>query len=269
MALMIGNPTNIYLMTGSGVSFVGYAAKMLLPTVLAGAVSFILLRLIFAKKLKAPLASETQEAHVEDKTLTALGVAFLGVCIALMVVSSYIDLPMWVISLSCCVALFVCASAVLLFRKKGLSRISDTFKHAPYEIIPFVISMFVLVLALGKVGLTQKISEMLSSADTVFGYGLASFFGANVINNIPMSVLFSSVTESLVGTERLASLYSSVAGSNIGAFLTPVGALAGIMWMSMLKKHGERLSFAGFVGYGVMIALPTMLATLLGLKLVI
>lgn len=269
MALMIGNPTNIYLMTGSGVSFIEYTAAMLLPTVLAGVVSFLLLCLIFAKKLKAPLVSEAQTAHIEDKTLTVLGVAFLGVCIALMVVSSYIDLPMWVISLFCCVSLFASASAVLLFRKKGLSRIADTFRHAPYEIIPFVISMFVLVLALGKVGLTQKISEMLSGADTIFGYGLSSFFGANVINNIPMSVLFSSVTESLVGTKRLAALYSSVAGSNIGAFLTPVGALAGIMWMSMLKKQGERLSFARFVGYGLEIALPTMLAVMLGLRLVL
>ena len=269
MALIIGNPTNIYLMTGVGVSFIDYTLTMLLPTVLAGLTSFVILRVIFAKKLKKPFEASGEEVKIEDKTLTVLGVGYLAVCIALMVVSSYISLPMWVISFGCFISLFVCASAVLLFRKQGLGKIGETFRHAPYEIIPFVLSMFVLVLALGKVGVTEKISELLSGVDTVVGYGFASFFGANLINNIPMSVLFSSVTETLLGAERIAALYASVAGSNLGAFLTPVGALAGIMWTAMLKKQGEKLSFARFIGYGTEVALPAMLATIIGLEIVL
>ncbi len=269
MVLIIGNPTNIYLMTGAGVSFIDYTLTMLLPTVCAGIVSFVILRLIFANKLKKPFESSCENIKIEDKTLTVLGVAHLAVCIALMVISSYISLPMWMISFGCFVSLFVCALLVLLFRKQGLGKIGDTFKHAPYEIIPFVLSMFVLVLALDKVGVTGKISELLSGVDTILGYGIASFFGANLINNIPMSVLFSSVTETLAGTERLAALYASAAGSNLGAFLTPVGALAGIMWTAMLKKQGEKLSFARFIGYGTEVALPAMLATIIGLEVVL
>ena len=269
MALIIGNPTNIYLMTGSGVSFVGYTMTMLLPTALAGLVSFVILRFLFAKKLKAPLAPQERYVNVEDRTLTLLGTGFLGICILLMVISSYIALPMWIVALSCCTGLFISAGTVLLFRKKGLSKLTETFRHAPYEVVPFVISMFVLVLSLDKAGVTLKISEALTGCDTVLGYGIASFLGANVINNIPMSVLFSSVIGSLSGAERIAALYASVAGSNLGAFLTPVGALAGIMWMSMLKKQGERLSFARFVGYGAEIAFPTMLATIAGLEAVL
>ncbi len=269
MALIIGNPTNIYLMTGTGVSFIGYTLTMLLPTVLAGVVSFIVLRLLFAKKLAQPFAAECESVKIEDKTLTFVALAHLSVCILLMVVSSYISLPMWIISLACCISLFVFASVILLFRRKGLSKIGDTFRHAPYEIIPFVISMFVLVLALSKVGVTEKLSALLSGTDTIIGYGIASFLGANLINNIPMSVLFSSVTEALSGTERLAALYASVAGSNLGAFFTPVGALAGIMWTAMLKKQGETLSFARFIRYGADVALPAMAAALAGLEVVL
>ena len=269
MALIIGNPTNIYLMTGTGVSFIDYTLTMIIPTVLAGIVSFTVLRLLFAKKLRKDFEASAEKVKIEDKALTALGVAHLAICIALMVVSSYISLPMWIISFGCFVSLFVCASLVLLFRKEGLHKIGETFRHAPYEIIPFVLSMFVLVLSLEKVGVTGKIAEILSSGDTIFGYGLASFFGANLINNIPMSVLFSSVTETLALPQRLAALYASVAGSNLGAFLTPVGALAGIMWTAMLKKHGERLSFARFICYGLIIALPAMIAEIIGLELVL
>ncbi|MBQ2251605.1 MAG: hypothetical protein II329_01420 [Clostridia bacterium] len=268
MALIIGNPTNIYLMTGTGVSFIDYTLTMIIPTALAGIVSFIILRLLFAKKLKKGFEASSQKVKIEDKTLTAVGVMHLAICIVLMVISSYISLPMWIISFGCFVSLFVCASVILLFRKEGLHKIGETFKHAPYEIIPFVLSMFVLVLALEKVGVTGKIAEILSKGDTIFGYGLASFFGANLINNIPMSVLFSSVTETLALPQRLYALYASVAGSNLGAFLTPVGALAGIMWTAMLKKHGEKLSFARFICYGLIIALPSMIAAIIGLKLV-
>ena len=84
-----------------------------------------------------------------------------------------------------------------------------------------------------------------------------------------MSVLFSSLSETLVGTEKLAALYASVVGSNLGAFFTPVGALAGIMWTAMLKRQGEKLSFAGFIKYGADVSVPTMAAAIAGLELIL
>jgi hypothetical protein len=39
MALIIGNPTNIYLVTATGGDFVSYAKVMLIPTLVAGVVS--------------------------------------------------------------------------------------------------------------------------------------------------------------------------------------------------------------------------------------
>ena len=36
-------------------------------------------------------------------------------------------------------------------------------------------------------------------------------------------------------------------GSNLGALLTPVGALAGIMWTGMLKKQGHRFGYLDFL----------------------
>ncbi|MBQ1684750.1 MAG: arsenical efflux pump membrane protein ArsB, partial [Clostridia bacterium] len=52
---------------------------------------------------------------------------------------------------------------------------------------------------------------------------------------------------------------------NIGAFLTPIGAIAGIMWMSVLKLHRVKLSFFDFVRYGILISVPSICAALFGL----
>jgi arsenical pump membrane protein len=42
-------------------------------------------------------------------------------------------------------------------------------------------------------------------------------------------------------------------GSNLGAILTLIGALAGIMWISILKDKGYHLTFATFAKWGFII----------------
>lgn len=84
-----------------------------------------------------------------------------------------------------------------------------------------------------------------------------------------MSVLFSSIISNLPRSVATGALYATVIGSNLGACLTPVGALAGIMWSNILKKHGLEFSYVSFVKVGVIVALPTLLAALLGLWLVL
>ena len=59
------------------------------------------------------------------------------------------------------------------------------------------------------------------------------------------------------GIEYYRAIYASIVGSNIGAFLTPIGALAGIMFTGLLKDHEVKLSFKDFFKYGIIIALPT------------
>lgn len=267
MILIIGNPTNIYLGTGAGLSFFGYAKVMALPTLLAGLGSLGMLLLLFGKKLRQPLASAAPSVHHLDRALVALGVAHLVLCILFLVLSSYIDLPMWLIALVACLSLFFCATVYLLLRRRSLVTVAESLKRAPLEMAPFVLSMFVLVLALEKYGVTGRIAALLESLSPVWGYGATSFLAANLMNNIPMSVLFSGITGTLA--EPVAALYASIIGSNLGAFFTPIGALAGIMWMQLLQAHGLKLSFGRFTRYGAAIAVPSLGLALLGLEIML
>jgi arsenical pump membrane protein len=52
MALIIGNPTNIYLAAGNSIDFAAYISVMWLPTLLAGVTSFTVLWLLFYRKLQ-------------------------------------------------------------------------------------------------------------------------------------------------------------------------------------------------------------------------
>jgi arsenical pump membrane protein len=270
MALIIGNPTNIYLMTGTGVSFLAYTARMILPTALAGLVSLGVLYLLFFKKLRAPLDPENTPAPTVDLPTEVVGLAHLGGCIILLSVSSFINLPMWLITCAFFVSLLLCTMAISFFRRRGIFLIARCIIRAPWDLAPFVISMFILVLALDQYGITSVLGGFLSTPETVGGtvasFGVSSFFAANIVNNIPMSVLYSSVVGSMeAGTLTTAALFSAVIGSNLGAFFTPTGALAGIMWTGQLHDHGVPFSFIRFVKYGATVAVPAMAAALLGL----
>ena len=88
------------------------------------------------------------------------------------------------------------------------------------------------------------------------------------MNNIPMSVLFSSIVD-VNSLNGLKALYSVIIGSNIGAFLTPVGALAGIMFTNLTSKYEVNYSFASFIKYGLIISIPTLSISLLVLSFIL
>ncbi len=263
MALVIGNPTNIYLASSAGIDFGGYIKVMALPTLFAGICSFGVLCLIFRKKLSMPMNAEQKEKTEYNIPLIIIGGTHLGVCILFMAFSSVINVSMWLVSAICFLSQYICSFVYCSFRKK-LMYIGESLRRAPIVTVPFVISMFTLVLALVNTGATSEISRFLTAGESIIKCGVSSFLCSNFINNIPMSVLFSA----LVG-ENIGAVYASVIGSNLGAFLTPVGALAGIMWTGMLKNHGVKLSFARFSLYGIAISIPALLAALAGLCIIL
>jgi arsenical pump membrane protein len=269
LMLIIGNPTNIYLATSYNINFVDYAAVMILPTIGAGIAAFLALWLIFRKQLKVKIDPDIQDVKIEDKVTLVIGIVHLALCTVLLAVSSYIDMDMWRISLIFAVSLFVCVTIANLVRHKKLKILWDCTERAPWQLIPFVISMFIVILALSKYGVTAKVASFFGEGNTVFKYGLSSFLSANIINNIPMSVLYSSIMETLQGLTLKRAVYATIIGSNIGAFLSPIGALAGIMWTSILKKHDIKYGFLDFTKYGILISIPTILVSLLILNIVI
>ena len=269
MALQIGNPTNIYLSGTAGVRFLDYLAIMALPTLLAGAVSLGAMLLLFHRSLKAPIDPQEGGITEPDRPLMRLGLAHLGVCIALMVVSSYIGLPMWIVSFVCFVSLYCLAVLWLKRAHRELLPVKLSLRRTPVDIIPFILSMFVVVLSLEQSGWTGKLAGLLEGEGLLWRYGAASFLACNVVNNIPMSVLFSSVIGFVRETGRTQALYATVIGSNLGAFLTPIGALAGIMWMGMLRNQGVRFGFGRFVRCCGPASVAAMAAALLGLAIVL
>ena len=266
MLLSIGNPTNIYLAGSENVDFVYYLSKMWLPTFLAGLTTLGVILLLFRKDLGKPVEKvELNDTPLKNKSLVIINLIILAATTILLVLSNYIAFEMWLICLSSMILL----SFVLLgysIRLKDGSYLTEPYKRLPYNLIPFILSMFMLVLSLKENGVMALLENSLGAlsinplAET-FSYAISSTLFDNIINNIPMSVLYSSILE---GKSELA-IFSTIIGSNIGAYLTPIGALAGIMWMSILKKYNVDFNFVSFMKYGLILVPIALVSSVFGL----
>ena len=261
LMLIIGNPTNIYLSTSANIGFFDYFKVMALPTLCAGLIEYAILLLVFFRKLKTPLQIVDEEVHIENKVALFVGLGHLLTCLVFLIISSYIHVEMWLISLICASSLLIFTLVMCLVTKKNWTYLTGSLKKLPYPLIPFFLSMFVVVVAINYQGISEKLAELLSHTNAIWTYGFSSFFVSNLINNIPMSILYSNMCNNNM------AVYASIVGSNIGAFLTPTGALAGIMFTNLVNEHQTKFSFLDFIKYGAVISLPIIAVALLTLTL--
>lgn len=285
--LYVGNPTNLLVAGAFQLDFLGYAAWMALPTLAAGAVNAGLLYRLFRRQLAQPLPAEapaalSPAAALTDRPGALLGTLLLAGCIAGLAVAPRLDIPMWSVAVSAAGALL----AILVLRRsrarllrldlirEGGAGVRDTLGRMPWTIVPFVLSMFISVEALRRLGLMAEAGRWMASAAAgspavcVFLYGCGSALAANVLNNIPMTLAFTSMlTELGGGTLERAGALATAMGSNLGANLTPFGALAGLLWLGLLREKEVPMTFGRFLRYGLCITPASLLAGLAVLAL--
>ena len=275
MTLIVGNPTNVYLAGSFGITFAEYFSVMFLPALFGGLTGLGVIILLFRKELFSTakdfsrrLMITSPEHHAKIvKAPMLVAVFHLVACIILLAVSDIIGMEMWIICLGLALSLTLFDLIYDAIVIKSVKPIWRSIKKEPYELIPFVLSMFVIVLALKQSGFTDTLNELLITCEKSDGVttGLLSALSANLLNNIPMSVLF----EKIINSTSYPAIFGAIIGSNVGAFITPVGALAGIMWSKILGDYKVKLPFLKFMAYGSAVAIPTLLASLLGLMIVI
>lgn len=260
LMFIIGNPTNIYLATYYNISFFTYFKVMVVPTLALSITEFLVVFLIFRKDLKIEMTESVEELPKCNKHLIIVGLIHLILCTLLLVLSSYIQFEMYYICFAFAISLtlYVFVYDVVHHEHHEVK----VYKKAPWSLVPFVLSMFIIVMALKEKGVLDSLVKVFDNMSTTkvgqtYIYGITSFLSCSLINNIPMSVAFASILEN--STTPISTLYATIIGSNVGALLTPVGALAGIMWLSSLKQHQINFTFMTFIKYGVIISIPILL----------
>ena len=156
-------------------------------------------------------------------------------------------------------------------------RTKQILEKMPWKIIPFVLGMFILVEALNIAGWISVFARFFGSVvgDNIFVaalfVGVTSALACNVMNNQPMTILFVQIilnsNYSSNPTIISVSLFAVALGSNFGANLTLIGALAGILWSEILSYNNQKVSYFLFAFYGFRIMPLVIFIALLTLAL--
>jgi arsenical pump membrane protein len=130
--------------------------------------------------------------------------------------------------------------------------------------------------SLASTGWTELLGSQLSKVSwspitSIFGVCFLSSIAAGFMNNYPMSLFFvrafQSSTFTATHTAKLGSTLALIAGSNLGANFTLIGALAGLMWAKILSDKGHPISFKEFSKYGFLIMPIVIIVTCIVLSI--
>jgi arsenical pump membrane protein len=156
---------------------------------------------------------------------------------------------------------------------------SKALRRIPWSICPFIFSMFILVQALIHTSWVTKLSEAFAYtistssnpvAVSVFGIGSISALACCLLNNQPMSILFSSILSDVAFMDGIALVKDSasvvkacyfalIVGSNLGGNLMIHAALAGFMWKEILDREGIKIGGWLFMWYALLSVMPSLM----------
>lgn len=149
--------------------------------------------------------------------------------------------------------------------------------HAPWDVVVFALSMYLVVYGLRGAGFTAGYGALVADAarhGTLSGVLAAGGSVAALsafMNNLP-AVLFA-----LLGVQgatlsphvRQGLAYALIVGADIGLKLTPIGTLATVLWLYLLGRRGVKVSWGEYFRAGLILTPPVLLAALLALAVIL
>ena len=146
----------------------------------------------------------------------------------------------------------------------------DMLKKTPWYILVFAFSMYVIIYGLHNIGLTNllidymrpMVSGSLLHASVMMGALLTVL--SNIFNNHP-ALMVGTLTLMNMDLSPLAlkvSYLANVIGSDMGSLLLPMGTLATLMWMHIVRKGKVMITWWEYVKITFVVIPPATLFTL-------
>lgn len=207
---------------------------------------------------------ETMAQARRSRLMVSMLLFVLIVRISLFV-ASYLHFPVSITA--------VIGSLCLLAWRWYYLRISpaDMLKKTPWCILIFAFSMYVIIYGLHNIGLTAWIIQWLQPIvsgtlmQASVALGLLVSVMSNIFNNHP-ALMVGTLTLTNMGLDPLTlkiSYLASVIGSDMGSLLLPIGTLATLMWMHMIKKEKVKLTWGDYLKVTSIVIPVTVIFTLI------
>jgi arsenical pump membrane protein len=261
--LFISNPMNMIVAGYAGIGFNAYAAIMV-PISLAGALAtWLILRWRFRHALSTARADARPVAIPAPRRAERPALLLLAAVFIAYPVAAALHVQIWTVTLAGALGSFAVARGLEVAPAKKL------VGHVSFDIIVFLWGVFVVVAGLRNAGLTAHLSALFrlvpdGSAAQIGLVGSTAALGSALVDNHPMSML-NMLALGSNGQSR--ALLAALVGGDIGPRLLPIGSLAGLLWMDLVRRANVTITVGRFVRLGALVLVPTLALSLAMLAL--
>jgi Na+/H+ antiporter NhaD/arsenite permease-like protein len=259
-ATLVGDPPNMIIASRAGLTFNDFLIHTA-PLVIIMLVVFIaLLPRLFpgafavdAARVADVMALEEREAIRDRRLLIKCGVVLVLVFVA-FIVHHELHMEPSVVAL---------LGAGILILISGLER-SDYLSSVEWETLLFFVGLFIMVGALVKTGVVDKLARLATEATgghalvTAMLILVVSAVVGGIIDNVPYAATMTPIVAELVPT-MVNHAYPQVLwwalalGTDFGGNLTAVGASANIVILGIARRADTPISFWEFTRKGAVV----------------
>ncbi len=251
---IVSNPMNMIVAEFAGLHFNSYAIVMAPISIVGASLTYAVLRLAFRRTLRdatlgPPQPVTTIHRHPAERAAVTL---MLAVFFAYPVCAS-VGVDIWH------VALAGALGSIAIGRAYRVAPMGKLGGHVSLDILLFLWGIFLVVQGLRSVGVVEMLRSFYGADPHLAAVGVASAAGSALIDNHPMSILNMLAIDS---THDPKPLLAALVGGDIGPRLLPIGSLAGLLWMDLLRRHRVDIGIWRFVRLGTLVLVPTLALSL-------
>jgi arsenical pump membrane protein len=256
--LPISNPANLVVYGSRMPPLLDWLGLYLVPSLLAVAATYLLLRWTQRDGLRQPIAAAVPVPALSiDGRIAAAGIAATAI---VLLATSALGIPLGLPT-----AISGAATAALVLMHERLSP-WPTLGNIDWGVLPLVAGLFVIVAALQRTGLIHDIGDLLragvagSPMRASWGAGVAAALASNLMNNLPVGLIGGTVVAHAGAPAQVTS--AVLIGVDLGPNLSVTGSLATILWLAALRREKLRIGAGAFLRIGVVVMPPALLLAL-------
>jgi len=257
--LPISNPANLVLYADHTPPLAAWLARFALPS--AAAILATFAALAWAERGGLSAACEEAVPMVPITRGGWAAVAGLGCTVAVLLVVSALDRPL---GLPTAIMGALTAAVVLIARRASPLPL---LKGISWSILPLVAGLFVMVVALERIGAISALASILRQATVQLGAndaggaaGALVAFACNLVNNLPAGLVASAASAQAHSPRTVID--ALMIGVDLGPNLSVTGSLATILWLAAIRREGEHVSGWRFLKTGAIVMPPALLLAL-------
>lgn len=265
--LVISNPMNLIFADHVGIGFNQYSATMIPIAVVGWLVTYAVLAWWFREPLADVDGAMGGEWPKQPPLQRAARIVLLTLVVVLVAypIASYLDLALWPVAGA---GGLICIAVCLAQGHRLFAVSQDSIAGGiAWPIFPFLIGVFVIALALGRIGVVDWLHDLYVGTDhPIAMIGTVSSIGSATLNNHSMSVLDALALDHTGGHDSWS--FAALVGGNLGPRLLPIGSIASLLWFDLLRKHQVTVGVPLFIRVGVALTIPTLVVSLVVLWLI-